>query len=181
MGDTIDPGAASRLAELALMAMQARGIPPTPENFTVWYMHQSGRNPALTRAIAAIDKSPDGFSPEKSSELFRLHCGGTEHSSQIQLVNERVGELVDEVTSKLGLASSQTRDYSERLSSLGQGLSSAIDPSELVALVRELESQTELMRRRASKLETELERNSREINNLKGDLANARRAPPPIP
>ena len=80
------------------------------------------------------------------------------------------------MTSKLGLATSQTRDYSARLSSLGHGLSAAVEPSELVALVSELENQTELMRRRAGKLETELERSSREINSLKDDLADARRA-----
>ncbi len=167
---------ASRLAEQALMAMQARGIPPTPENFAIWYLHQSGGNPALGRAIAAIDKSEAGFTPARSAELCRTYTAGTDHSRQIQQVSDRVSGLVDEVTSKLGLATSQTRDYSERLSSLGSGISSVIDPGELVGLVRELENQTELMRQRAGKLEVELERNSREINDLKGDLANARRA-----
>ena len=167
---------ASRLAEQALMAMQARGIPPTPENFAVWYLHQSGGNPALGRAIAAFDKSPEGFTAERSAELNRAYCRTIDHSRHIQQVSERFNGLVEEVTAKLGIATSQTRDYSERLSSLGSGISSVIDPSQLVTLVRELENQTELMRQRASKLEVELEQNNREINDLKDDLANARRA-----
>ena len=176
MGEIADQGAAGRLAEQALMAMQARAIPPTPQNFAVWYQHQIGDNPTLMQAIATIDQSAEGFTTGRLIELYRL-CGGVaDHCRQLQLVSERVSSLVDEVTSKLGLATSQTRDYSERLSSLGHGLSAVIEPSELVALVRELENQTELMRRRAGKLETELERNSREINSLKDDLASARRA-----
>ena len=176
MGDSEDRSAAGRLAEQALMAMQARAVPPTPQNFTVWYQHQSGHDPALTQAIAMIDRSGEGFTEERSAELHRRFGGGADQSRQIQLVSERVSSLVDEVTSKLGLATSQTRDYSARLSSLGHGLSAAVEPSELVALVSELENQTELMRRRAGKLETELERSSREINSLKDDLADARRA-----
>lgn len=176
MGDEVDPGTASQVAQLALMAMQSRGIPPTPENFSVWYQHQAASNPALQKAIAAIDKAGKGFSPAQSAELYRQHCAGNDHYRQIQLVSERVSGLVEDVTTKLGVATSQTRDYSERLSTLGNGIGSIIDPSELVALVRELEQQTDLMRQRASKLETELERSGREINELKGDLANARRA-----
>ena len=167
---------AGRLAEQALMAMQARGIPPTPENFAVWYLHQSGANPVLGRSIATIDKSAEGFTAERSAELSRTYGGSVAHSREIQEVSERVTSLVDEVTSKLGLASSQTRDYSERLSTLGSGLTADIDPTSLVALVRELESQTELMRTRAAKLEVELERNGREINDLKSNLENARKA-----
>jgi diguanylate cyclase len=176
MGDSEEWSAAGRLAEQALMAMQARAIPPTPQNFAIWYQHQSGHDPALAQAIGTIDRSGEGFTEERSAELHRRFGGGADQSRQIQLVSERVSSLVDEVTSKLGLATSQTRDYSARLSSLGHGLSAAVEPSELVALVRELENQTELMRRRAGKLETELERSSREINSLKDDLADARRA-----
>jgi len=176
MGDEAERGTASQLAQLALMAMQSRGIPPTPENFSVWYQHQAAGNPGLRRAIAVIDKAGKGFTPAQSAELYRQHCGGNDHFRQVQLVSERVSGLVEEVTQKLGVATSQTRDYSERLSTLGNGIGSIIDPSELVALVRELEQQTDLMRQRASKLETELERSGREINELKGDLANARRA-----
>lgn len=158
------------------MAMQARRIAPTPENFAVWYLYHNGENPELASAIAAIDGSVEGFTLERSAELSRTFAGNAYHSRQIQQVSDRVSGLVDEVTSKLGVATSQTRDYSERLSSLGNGISAVIDPGELVALVRELENQTELMRLRAGKLEVELARNSREINDLKHDLANARRA-----
>lgn len=174
--DQVTLATAGRFAEQALMAMQARGIPPTPENFAVWYLHQSGVNPVLGRAIATIDKSAEGFTSQRSAELCRTYGGSVAHSREIQEVSERVSSLVDEVTSKLGLATSQTRDYSERLSSLGSGISADIDPSQLVALVRELENQTELMRNRAAKLEVELERNGREINDLKSHLENARKA-----
>lgn len=176
MDDQQDPGTISRWAQLALMAMQSRGIPPTPENFTVWYHYQAERNPALGQAIEVIDKAGTGFSPAQSAALYRQHCAGADEYRHIQQVSERVSGLVEEVTSKLGVASSQTRDYSERLSTLGSGIGAIIDPSELVGLVRDLEQQTDLMRRRASKLENELERSGREINALRGDLANARRA-----
>ncbi len=176
MGDGGDRGSAGWLAEQALTAMQARRIPPTPENFAVWYQHQMGDNPALARAIDAIEQSAEGFTAGRSAELSRSFGATVDHARQVERVSEQVCGLVDEVTSKLGLATSHTRDYSARLSSLGYGLSAAVEPSELVALVRELENQTELMRRRAGALESELERNSREIRDLKHELADARRA-----
>ncbi len=167
---------ACQLAEQALMAMHSRGIPPTPENFAVWYQHLTGSNPALGRAITTIEQSPGGFTAERSAELHRQYVVAEDSSRHLEQVSSRINGVVDEVSKKLGLATSQTRDYSERLSSLGHGISSVIDPGEFVALVRELENQTELMRQRASKLEVELERNSREMSELRGDLENARRA-----
>jgi diguanylate cyclase len=124
----------------------------------------------------AIDRRPEGFTAQQMRELHRLFGGCADDCRKLQLASQRMGGLVAEVTSKLGIATSHTRDYSARLSSLGRGISSSIEPSELVALVRELEHQTALMRQRAEKLETELERNSREIVHLKDDLASARRA-----
>ncbi len=175
MKETEDPAAVSRSAERALMAMQTRSIAPTPENFAIWYLHQCGGSPELDAAIEAIDRRRKGFSAEQMAELCSQFGDCDDQCRQVQLVSQRVGGLVDEVSSKLDAATSHTRDYSARLSSLGQGLSSIMEPSDLVAMVRELEHQTELMRNRAEKLETELERNSREIVHLKDDLATARR------
>ncbi len=175
MNETEDPAAVSRAAERALMAMQARSIAPTPENFAIWYLHQCGGSPELDAAIEVIDRRGKGYSEAQMADLCHQFGGCDEQCRQVQLVSQRVGGLVDEVSSKLDVATSQTRDYSARLTSLGQGISSIMEPSDLVALVRELEHQTELMRTRAEKLETELERNSREIVHLKDDLAMARR------
>jgi diguanylate cyclase len=109
------------------------------------------------------------------AELCSRFGGCDDHRREVQLISQRVGGLVADVSDKLDAATCHTRDYSARLTSLGQGLSSIMEPSDLVALVHELEHQTQLMRSRAEKLETELERNSREIIHLKDDLAMARR------
>lgn len=172
--------AISRLAEHALATIESLALPPTPENFTVWYLHHAGSNPALSHAIRVIEGRQSGVTAEEAAALYRSFCTPSDHLDEVHVVGERVGErvgeLVDEVSRKLGVASSHTRDYSERLSTLGSGLSGAIDQSELFAMVRELEQQTELMSERVNSLQDELSRSGHEIESLKGDLANARRA-----
>ncbi|MEZ5864127.1 MAG: diguanylate cyclase [Geminicoccaceae bacterium] len=176
MRDAEERQATSRFAEQALATMRSYAIPPTPENFAVWYLHHAGRLPGLSRAIERLEERRTGVTADETAALHRSFCAAADHAGEVQAAGERVGELVDEVSRRLGVASSQTRDYSERLSTLGNGLSGTIDQEELFAMVRELEQQTELMSERVSSLQNELSQSSREIENLKGDLANARRA-----
>lgn len=168
--------ATCRFAQQALATLESLALPPTPENFTLWYRHHAGSHPALSRAIRQLEERQTGLTADDVATLHSSFCAPSDHLSEVHAVGERVGELVDEVSRRLGVASSHTRDYSERLSTLGSGLRGPIDQGELFAMVRELEQQTELMSDRVRSLQDELNQSSHEIENLKGDLANARRA-----
>lgn len=176
MRDVKEREATSRFAEQALATIGSHALLPTPENFTVWYLHHAGSHPALSQAIRRLDERQSGVTADEAAALHRSFCVPSDHVNEVHAVGERVGALVEEVSLRLGVASSHTRDYSERLTTLGNGLSSTIDQGELFAMVRELEQQTELMSERVSSLQGELNQSSHEIENLKGDLANARRA-----
>ena len=176
MQDAEERQASSRFAEQALATMRSHAIPPTPENFAVWYLHHAGRIPALSQAIRKLEERQEAVTADVTAALHRSFCVSADHAGEIQAVGERVGELVAEVGRRLDVASSHTQYYHEQLPALGDGLSSTIDPAKLVAMVRELERQTGLMSQRVGALQQELSRNSDEIEHLKGDLANARQA-----
>ncbi|HRY24801.1 MAG: GGDEF domain-containing protein [Geminicoccaceae bacterium] len=176
MRDAEERQATSRFAEQALATMRSYAIPPTPENFAVWYLHHAGRLPGLSRAIERLEERRTGVTADETAALHRSFCAAADHAGEVQAAGERVGELVDEVSRRLDVASAHTRDYGERLTTIGNGLSTTVDPGQLVAMVRELERQTELMNERVRTLQRELNQNSDEIENLKGDLASAREA-----
>ncbi len=176
MQDAEERQVSGRFAEQALATMRSHAIPPTPENFTVWYLHHAGRIPELSQAVRRLEQRQEGITADATAALHRSFCTSADQASAVQAVGERVGELVDEMGRQLDVASSHTRDYSERLSTFGNGLNTTVEPKQLILMVRELERQTELMSRRVRSLQLELNRNSDEIKNLKGDLAHARQA-----
>ncbi len=48
---------AMRVADLAMARMSSEQIPPTPENYALWYAHYSGRAPDLSRAIEILSSN----------------------------------------------------------------------------------------------------------------------------
>ncbi|MEZ5905341.1 MAG: GGDEF domain-containing protein [Geminicoccaceae bacterium] len=156
----------SRFAEQALATIASLGLPPTPENFTVWYLHHAGSHPALSHAIRQLESRQSGVTAEEAAALHRSICTPS-GSSQRRPCRRRAGRRAGRRGQPPARCrDSQTRDYSERLSTLGNGLSGTIDHTSCSPWCVSSSSRTELMSERVSSLQNELSQSSREIENL---------------
>jgi diguanylate cyclase len=79
-----DPSAVRKWAARAWLEMENAGVPPTPQNFDLWFAHVGGANPELSRQIAAISDKP----PVTPAALRDLHA-------RFAVATIDLGEIVD--------------------------------------------------------------------------------------
>ena len=76
---------AEQFAQAALAVMAGHRIPPTPNNYLVWYSHCSGCYPELSRRVLALESRGEGFSDDILAELHDRFFGT---GRQLRLLNE---------------------------------------------------------------------------------------------
>ena len=100
----------SRLfAERTLNALVRRNIPPTPNNFAVWYAHLTGEHPELSRAIEALDSARTEFTAARCAELHAKLIGERPSATELREAGERISNSMSTVLSLLQTAGGGAR------------------------------------------------------------------------
>jgi len=175
MRDESNLEASQALAALAMDSMRQRNIPAVPENFTVWYAHHKGDNPALSRTLRLIDEEGQAYTPERCRELFERYFGPQREGRVAREVGARMAEMVGRVGHDVKLASQHGSAYCQALAQLGGGLArkDPAMPAQVLDLVDKLYSRTAQMQERSQTLQAQLQSSGREIEALRGALASA--------
>src|SRR3546814_20606101 len=71
------------------------GIPPRPENFSVWYAHVSGAVPDLSRRIDDLLAAGQPFDDERNRELYALFVGVDRQEEALTATNRRLQEAIE--------------------------------------------------------------------------------------
>ena len=166
---------ARQFAEAALSAMARLSIPPTPNNYVVWYSHCSGCYPELSRRIAALEQRGEGFDEELLVELHEQFFGT---GRQVRLLNETCQRIEQTMAHLLSMVGGMTQDagsYGDQLARFGDALGGHRQTEELRELIGEILQATRRMQHRAERLEAQLGESSLQIESLRTDLASAQR------
>src|SRR5690242_18554877 len=70
--DEIDFDYATSVAQQALSLMQQHRVPPSPDNFAVWFKYALGTSAPLKQAIVALIGSKKPFDATTNRELHRI-------------------------------------------------------------------------------------------------------------
>jgi diguanylate cyclase len=166
---------AKAFAETAIRCMNANDVPPTPENYAVWYGYVSGLMPELKRTIDILLSNRQSFTPEVCADL---HGRFFDANAQMGLLEDTGGKLrhaVEEVVKSLGAAAGDATSFGKALDKF----STAIDRSEGTDKVRGLISgligETQRMAERNRTLEERLSRSASEVEELRQNLETVRR------
>jgi len=126
---------ARHCAEAALGMMARHGIPPHPENFSVWYAYVSGRNPELTEAINEILRGGRGFSTEINTVLFERFAAQPSDPTELRELGHRAGETIHRVSAAVQDATAGTARYAATLDVTAAQLDPLPPPEVLAELV----------------------------------------------
>ena len=163
------------LAKTALALMGECNVIPTPENFELFYAYAAGENAMLTRAIGETIAARRPFTAAFLKDL-RVRCLSSARAAQAM---DNVGAgMVDTLSGVLGqleAAGKGAVDYGRALSAASGELGDSQSPAALRKLVAGLMAATNEMENRTKSLETELQRSSEQVNELKGKLDDVRK------
>lgn len=160
--------------ERAFATLRERGIPPSPENYLVWYTHFADENPALSRMIRLLEQNRDPFGPERCRELYSRYFLRDDVQRSLAETTERVCRLTDRLEALLQHSGQQSVRASANFEQAAKVLEQQLDVAELRALVQALEGEARRMAAEARSLGHELQRSSREVSELQTHLERMR-------
>lgn len=150
--------------------MQAYDVPPTPENFEIWYTQAAGANPDLSTALEAIFANGGQWSETAGTSLRTRFFNAPSDAQTVLAVAHGLGTSIASIQESVAQAGHQTRTYGTALDAVSGQVDRGIDGATLQAVARQLAAATQAMRQRAESLEFRLTKASVEIEGLRSKV-----------
>ncbi len=163
------------LAKTALALMGECDVPPTPDNYELFYTYSAGENPSVARIIGDMIAARRTFTPAILQEL-RERCFSRDRTEKaVESIGETVTASLTETIAKLAAAGQHAADYGDTLSAAHGELGDDHSPENLRKLVGNLVTATKIMETRTKTLEQELQHSSQQVGELRSQLDNVRK------
>jgi diguanylate cyclase len=165
-----DLSAATRHSEAAVASLRHFALPPTPQNYAVWYEFHAGRNQELRRLVSVALSNRRAVDSYMMAELFDLFFTDT---PERQAARE-AGATLREAAGRIREAGADAARYGDTLNEVAGAIPS--DGQGLAALVTRLTAETMALSARSKRLGDELHASGARIAELESKLASAQRA-----
>jgi diguanylate cyclase len=166
---------AKTFSEAALTGMITHEVPPTPENYAVWYAYATGLLPELKRTLDILMTNNQEFSPALNAELYNRFCDTGRHFNLLDETGGRLQYAVDQITRYVKSASGDATAFGKTLDQYSSEIGGAPGDEDMRALVSGLILETQRMAERNRSLEDRLSASSGEIAELRQNLELVRR------
>ena len=167
--DKMDFEYATTAAETAMRAMAEQRVPPTPQNFQVWFKYALGTSADLTRTINILIANKRKFDAATNEELFDTYVGPQVVSTDTVLNNasQQLHGVLTSAKQFLATAVADNQEQIRAISNVADRTEAGIDPKILIEnLIDELTKATA----RATKLEASFGEKSRELDAIRDSL-----------
>jgi len=162
------------IAERAMAEMSRFNIPPTPDNYYVWYAYCSGENDALAKVIDSIIAQGGTFDETRCREIFHLFFSPDQDAMAVSNTARAIQREVQRVLDFVADISSASNDYDATLKKVSGNLMGKLSVSEIRRLLDGLIEETEKVQATNERLKQELHDCTAEIAALRQNLTTAR-------
>jgi diguanylate cyclase len=169
--DEIDFDYAVSVAQQAQGLMVQYRVPPTPDNFAVWFKYALGTSPQLKQAINVLIGNKRKFDTTTNRDLYRAYVGGQAAERTVDLgVSEQLSALMAGAQQFLAAAIDDNRMQMRALDDVSAEADREGDPRRLIeSLVQELSKANN----RATTLEANFAEASTELDKIRDSLEQA--------
>ncbi|MEQ8965838.1 MAG: diguanylate cyclase [Azospirillaceae bacterium] len=155
--------------------LDAEAIPPTPENFAVWYAYAAGNNPDLVRTIDILRSNSQAFTPERSAELFAKFVGHDSQREVVESVTREIGTALGEMITLLKDTGRDTGRFGDSLAAFEKTLDGDPNLGQIQQMVQAMVQQTRAMLDRNRSLDSELSASAEKMERMRQDLEETQR------
>jgi diguanylate cyclase len=165
--DEIDFEYARTVADRANGLMSRHAVPPTPENFSVWFSYAMGGPPALKRTIDILLANSRSFDSAINHDLYVTYFNPQPQGSLTGDFPDQLRSVLASAQAFLATAISDNRSQIETLGEVSSQVQVTSDPRQIIEkLIGELSNATV----RSSALEANLVRASEELDQIRDSL-----------
>lgn len=161
---------AKKIARQAVTEMVAQNVPPTPENYAVWYVHASGRNKPLSKRINALLKAKEAFDAQICSDLYEEFISDQARHGEIERQAFSAKNLMQDLFELINVMTSETSNYNQKLDGYIDRLSGKYQDEGIQKMVKELIDRTSTMRSSGDQLSDKLMESRKEVETLRENL-----------
>lgn len=165
---------ANSFASKALERMQKESLPPSPENYELWYVYYSGVSADVTRAIDILEAAGQKITIERCQEIHQRFLSDKDQSEEVQKVGDAINETIKDVTDVVTNVKGAAEEYNETLSSVTEKLGEEMSQGQIENLLQDIVAGTQNMISQNQALEEKLSVSSQAMNALQHDLEVAR-------
>jgi diguanylate cyclase len=166
--DEIDFEYATTVAQEAMRRMAKHRVPPTPNNFQLWFKYSLDTSSDLKRTLDILISNKQKFDAATNHDLFTTYIGsqGAE-AAVVHQVSQQLHGVMDSAKQYLTAAIAENRTHMEAIGDVAHSTNSGVDPKLLIErLVSELARTTA----RAAELEVKFGEKSRELDTIRDSL-----------
>jgi diguanylate cyclase len=167
--EEIDLDYAMALAESANSHMVQHGIPPTPNNFAVWFNYSRGTLPELKWTIDVLVAGKKPFDHATNRQLFSTYLA----PSSAATVGDAPEQLKSVLTEAKRFVTAAIADNRTQIGAIGDVAEQAENGLDPKSLVKRLMDELTKAATRASALEINLDETSRELDVIRDSLNKA--------
>lgn len=153
----------------AIPLMVGKKIPPTPNNYALWYAHVTTDHEALSESLLAAFPTPESYSHEKSERLFFEHFI-KHHLPESESTQTSVIALLSQLLGVVNKNANNTHDYGDALKDAMITIQSSNDQNEVNTALTLLLNQTQEMEGKSREFQTDLLQARQEVEALKHAL-----------
>jgi diguanylate cyclase len=166
--DEVDFEYATSVAEKAFRSMAQHRVPPTPNNFQVWFKYSLDTSVELKRAIDILIGNKRKFDVQTNHDLFATYVGSQGVAdSTVNEVSNHLHSVMASAKQFLTTAIADNRSQMQAISEVADQNEAGVDPKLLVeSLVKELAEATT----RATRLEANFVEKTRELDTIRDSL-----------
>jgi diguanylate cyclase len=167
--DDTDFDYATSLARKAMDLMAKYRVPPTPDNFSVWFTYALGASVELKRAIDILIGNKRRFDAKTNNDLFNAYVSLQPTDGRtIDHASQRLQSLMGSARQFLNTAIADNRSQMQAMNGVADRRDAKVDPRLLIeSLISELEKATS----RATRLETNFAEKARELDTIRDSLS----------
>ena len=164
----LDFDIASTTADRANRLMSQHGVPPTPDNFSVWFYYVMGGSLTLKKTVDILIANKRKFDSAINRDLYLTYVNP--HSSTSGDFPEQLHGVIASAQEFLATAISDNREQLENLGEVKSECQTAVDPRPIIEkLVKELSTVTT----RSSALEANFLQTTKDLDEIKDSLKQA--------
>jgi diguanylate cyclase len=164
----IDFDYATSTADRANRLMAQHGVPPTPDNFSVWFYYVMGGSLSLKKTIDILLANKRKFDSATNRDLYVTYVNP--HSSTSGDFPEQLRGLIASAQEYLTTAISDNRTQMQNLGEVNSECQGAVDPRPIIErLVKELSHATT----RSTALEANFLQTTKDLDEIKDSLKQA--------
>jgi len=159
-----------QIARRAIPKMTQRKVPPTPDNYRVWYEYCIGCNGQLAEKINELISSDNVFTPELNQEIHKKYFGKNKEKKLVEEVQKQTSKILKTILDDILSTNDLAADYANKLKDYSSTLDDASHLSQIQHIVEGMISDTNQMAETTIKMKENFQKATTEAENLREQL-----------